>query len=47
MGPLIPGFEPSGVGAVRRGSYRHPLFVERHRRYMDALHAEGAAAWSR
>ena len=42
MGPLIPGFEPSGVGAVRRGSYRHPLFVERHRRYMDALHAEGA-----
>ena len=28
--PLIPGFEPSGVGAVLRGSYRHPLFVERH-----------------
>jgi 2,4-dienoyl-CoA reductase-like NADH-dependent reductase (Old Yellow Enzyme family) len=42
MGPLIPGFEPSGVGAVRRGSYRHPRFVERHRRYIDALHAEGA-----
>ncbi len=40
--PLIPGFEPSGVGAVRRGSFRHPLFVERHRRYIDALHAEGA-----
>ena len=40
--PLIPGYEPSGVGAVLRGSYRHPLFVERHKRYMDALHEAGA-----
>jgi 2,4-dienoyl-CoA reductase-like NADH-dependent reductase (Old Yellow Enzyme family)/thioredoxin reductase len=40
--PLIPGYEPSGVGAVVRGSYRHPLFVERHKRYMDALHEAGA-----
>ena len=27
-----------------RGSYRHPLFVERHRRYMDALHARARTA---
>ena len=40
--PLIAGYEPSGVGAVVRGSYRHPLFVERHKRYMDALHEAGA-----
>jgi 2,4-dienoyl-CoA reductase-like NADH-dependent reductase (Old Yellow Enzyme family)/thioredoxin reductase len=40
--PLIPGYEPTGVGAVMRGSYRHPLFVERHKRYMDALHQAGA-----
>ena len=42
--PLIAGYEPSGVGAVMRGSYRHPLFVERHARYVEALHAEGAVA---
>jgi 2,4-dienoyl-CoA reductase-like NADH-dependent reductase (Old Yellow Enzyme family)/thioredoxin reductase len=40
--PLIPGYEPTGVGAVMRGSYRHPLFVERHKRYMEALHEAGA-----
>ncbi len=40
--PVIPGYEPTGVGAVMRGSYRHPLFVERHKRYMDALHEAGA-----
>jgi len=40
--PLPAGFEPTGVGASTTGTFRHPLFVSRYRRYMDELHAEGA-----
>ena len=36
--PLIPGFEPTGIGANADGFFRHPLFVERMGRYMDRLH---------
>ena len=39
--PLIPGFEPSGIGANAEGFFRHPLFVERMGRYMDRLHGAG------
>ena len=39
--PLIPGFEPSGIGANAEGFFRHPLFVERMGRYMDRLHDAG------
>jgi 2,4-dienoyl-CoA reductase-like NADH-dependent reductase (Old Yellow Enzyme family) len=39
--PLIPGFEPSGIGANAAGFFRHPLFVERMGRYMDRLHGAG------
>ena len=39
--PLIPGFEPTGVGANGPGLFRHPAFVERMGRYMDRLHAAG------
>lgn len=40
--PLIPGFEPTGVGASNFSSFRHPLFVEREAEFMRQLHAHGA-----
>jgi 2,4-dienoyl-CoA reductase-like NADH-dependent reductase (Old Yellow Enzyme family) len=39
--PLIPGFEPSGIGANADGFFRHPAFVDRMGRYMDRLHSAG------
>lgn len=36
---LIPGFEPTGVGAATTGFFRLPFFVERVQAYCDALHA--------
>ena len=39
--PLIPGFEPSGIGANADGFFRHPAFTDRLGRYMDRLHAAG------
>jgi len=39
--PLVPGFEPTGVGAYGPGFFRHPRFVERLSTYMDRLHAAG------
>jgi 2,4-dienoyl-CoA reductase-like NADH-dependent reductase (Old Yellow Enzyme family) len=39
--PLIPGFEPSGIGANAEGFFRHPWFVDRMGRYMDRLHSVG------
>jgi 2,4-dienoyl-CoA reductase-like NADH-dependent reductase (Old Yellow Enzyme family) len=39
--PLIPGFEPTGIGANADGFFRHPLFVERMGRFMDRLHGAG------
>ena len=41
--PLIPGFEPTGIGSNADGFFRHPLFVERMGRYMDRLHGAGGA----
>jgi 2,4-dienoyl-CoA reductase-like NADH-dependent reductase (Old Yellow Enzyme family) len=39
--PLIPGFEPTGVGANGPGLFREPNFVERLGRFMARLHAAG------
>jgi 2,4-dienoyl-CoA reductase-like NADH-dependent reductase (Old Yellow Enzyme family) len=39
--PLIPGFEPTGIGSNADGFFRHPLFVERIGRFMDRLHGAG------
>ena len=39
--PLIPGFEPSGIGANADGFFRHPAFVDRMGRFMDRLHGAG------
>lgn len=36
---LIPGFEPTGVGAATAGFFRLPFFVERVQAYCDAMHA--------
>jgi len=36
---LIPGFEPTGVGAATTGFFRLPQFVERVQAFSDALHA--------
>ncbi|GAA3742300.1 FAD-dependent oxidoreductase [Spinactinospora alkalitolerans] len=44
--PLIPGFEPHGYGAETEGNYRSPLFVERVRRFVSAMHAAGATVTS-
>jgi 2,4-dienoyl-CoA reductase-like NADH-dependent reductase (Old Yellow Enzyme family)/thioredoxin reductase len=41
---VIPGFEPSGLGATERGPARRPGFGARVRRYVDAVHAGGAVA---
>ncbi len=40
---LIPGFEPTGVGASTTGFFRLPFFVERVQAFSDALHALGTA----
>ena len=39
--PLVPGFEPTGVGANGPGMFREPNFVERVGRFMARLHAAG------
>lgn len=36
---LIPGFEPTGVGAATTGFFRLPYFVERVQAFSDSLHA--------
>jgi len=36
---LIPGFEPTGVGAATTGFFRLPFFVERVQAFSDAMHA--------
>jgi 2,4-dienoyl-CoA reductase-like NADH-dependent reductase (Old Yellow Enzyme family)/thioredoxin reductase len=36
---VIPGFEPTGVGAATTGFFRLPFFVERVQAFSDALHA--------
>jgi 2,4-dienoyl-CoA reductase-like NADH-dependent reductase (Old Yellow Enzyme family) len=41
---MIPGFEPTGLGAARRGDFRLPRFPERAARYAEVVHAAGAAA---
>ena len=40
---LIPGFEPTGVGAATEGFFRLPYFVERVQQFSDAMHALGTA----
>lgn len=39
--PLIPGFEPTGVGASGPGTFRHPLYVERLAELSARIHAAG------
>jgi 2,4-dienoyl-CoA reductase-like NADH-dependent reductase (Old Yellow Enzyme family)/thioredoxin reductase len=39
---LIPGFEPTGVGAATTGFFRLPFFVERIQQLSDSMHALGA-----
>ena len=39
--PLIPGFEPTGVGSNGPGHFRHPKFAERMGEYFHRLHAAG------
>ena len=39
--PLIPGFEPTGVGANGPGLFREPNYVERLGKFMARLHAAG------
>ncbi|HEU4997848.1 MAG TPA: FAD-dependent oxidoreductase [Lapillicoccus sp.] len=39
---LIPGFEPTGVGAATLGFFRLPFFVERVQAFSDTLHRHGA-----
>jgi 2,4-dienoyl-CoA reductase-like NADH-dependent reductase (Old Yellow Enzyme family)/thioredoxin reductase len=36
--PLVPGFEPTGVGSNGPGLFRHPMFVERMGEYFTRLH---------
>lgn len=36
---LIPGFEPTGVGAATTGFFRLPYFVDRVQQFCDAMHA--------
>ncbi|RBY83688.1 NADH:flavin oxidoreductase [Geodermatophilus sp. TF02-6] len=40
---LIPGFEPTGVGAATTGFFRLPFFVERVQQFCDSLHALGTS----
>ncbi len=42
--PLIPGFEPSGIGSNGPGFFRHPDFVARLGRFMERIHAAGGYA---
>ncbi|HEY8532626.1 MAG TPA: FAD-dependent oxidoreductase [Micromonospora sp.] len=37
---LVPGFEPTGVGATISGHFRAPFFVDRVGRLAEALHAD-------
>jgi 2,4-dienoyl-CoA reductase-like NADH-dependent reductase (Old Yellow Enzyme family)/thioredoxin reductase len=39
--PLIPGFEPTGVGSNGPGLFRHPKYVERTGEYFNRVHAAG------
>jgi len=39
--PLIPGFEPTGVGSNGPGMFRQPGFVDRLSRFMARLHEAG------
>jgi 2,4-dienoyl-CoA reductase-like NADH-dependent reductase (Old Yellow Enzyme family)/thioredoxin reductase len=41
---LIPGFEPTGVGARSHGVFRLPIYHERAAQYASAIHAAGACA---
>ncbi|GAA3742302.1 2,4-dienoyl-CoA reductase-like NADH-dependent reductase (Old Yellow Enzyme family)/thioredoxin reductase [Spinactinospora alkalitolerans] len=41
---LVPGFEPTGVGARVNGVFRLPFFHDRMSRLSEAMHAEGARA---
>lgn len=41
---IIPGFDPSGIGAVKRGVFRLPHFRERASRWAAAVHEAGAYA---
>lgn len=43
---LVPGFVPTGLGAVRHGVFRAPFFKERAGMYGDAIHEAGACATS-
>jgi 2,4-dienoyl-CoA reductase-like NADH-dependent reductase (Old Yellow Enzyme family)/thioredoxin reductase len=43
---VVPGFIPTGLGAVTRGIFRLPHFKERAARYTDAIHEGGACATS-
>lgn len=38
---LIPGFDPTGVGATTTGFFRLPWFVERIQQFSDAMHRHG------
>ncbi len=42
--PLIPGFDPTGVGAHGPGHFRHPRFSERMSEFMARIHAAGGLA---
>lgn len=42
--PLIPGFEPTGVGSSGVGTFRQPLFVERLAELVRRLHDAGGYA---
>ncbi len=39
---VIPGFDPTGVGAATTGFFRLPFFVERVQQFSDTLHRHGA-----
>jgi 2,4-dienoyl-CoA reductase-like NADH-dependent reductase (Old Yellow Enzyme family)/thioredoxin reductase len=41
---IVPGFEPTGLGATIRGVFRRPDFRPRAGRYAEVLHAAGAVA---
>jgi 2,4-dienoyl-CoA reductase-like NADH-dependent reductase (Old Yellow Enzyme family)/thioredoxin reductase len=40
---LVPGFEPTGVGAATLGFFRLPFFVERVQSFCEALHRHGTS----
>ena len=40
---VVPGFEPTGVGAATLGHFRLPYFVERVQQFTDSIHALGTA----